>query len=198
MPLATKPAPAAAFALPARRPRGKTRDLRFTVRIKAKPEQVYRALTSATELCRWWLAGAETDARNVGRFRMVWPKVQRKAEDKGARAFPPNGVAMGDSEGYFVDLEPGRKVAWMWKLPRNCRYPALSSFFIQPRGAAGSEVTLLHAGFSSKPAADRAYAGCAEGWEDCLAKLKLYLETGRTCKSQPLTFRGGKALAAAR
>lgn len=181
----------------ARRSRGKTRDLRFTVRIKAKPEQVYRALTSATELCRWWLAAAETDARNVGRFRMVWPRVQRRDAEQVARAFPPYGVAIGDSEGYFVDLEPGRKVAWMWKLPRKAQYPALSSFFIQPRGT-GSEITLLHAGFSTRPAADRAYTGCAEGWEDCLAKLKLYLETGRTCKSQPLTFRGAKVLAASR
>jgi uncharacterized protein YndB with AHSA1/START domain len=181
----------------ARRPRGKTRDLRFTIKIKAKPELVYRALTSATELCRWWLQGAETDARNVGRFRMVWPKVKRKdGADGAARPFPRPAVAMGDSEGYFVDLEPGRKVAWMWKLPRRCLYPALSSFFIQPRGA-GCEVTLLQAGFSSRPAADKAFEGCAEGWEDCLSKLKLYLETGRTCKSQALSFSSLKPLLAA-
>ncbi|MDE2040253.1 MAG: SRPBCC domain-containing protein [Elusimicrobia bacterium] len=171
--------------------RGKLRDLRFVLRIKAKPEQVYRALTSATELCRWWLQGAETDARNVGRFRMVWPKV--KSKGAGGRAFPPHGVAMGDSEGYFVDLEPGRKVAWLWKLPRRCRYPALASFFIQSRGA-GCEVTLIHAGFSSSPSCDKAFQGCAAGWEDCLAKLKLYLETGRTLKAQPLSFKAAMAL----
>jgi len=55
-------------------------------------------------------------------------------------------------------------------------------FFILPHGR-GCEVTLLHGGFSSRPPADKYYAGCAQGWEDCLAKLKLYLETGRTCKS---------------
>ena len=170
----------------ARKPRGKTRDLRFTVRIKAKPERIYRALTSATELCRWWLQGAETDARNVGRFRMVWPKL-RKADDEGSQRSFPLHVSLGDSEGYFVDLEPGRKVAWMWKLPRKCQYPALSSFFIEPRRST-CDVTLVHSGFSNKPSADRAYAGCSEGWEDCLAKLKLYLETGRTCKSQALSF----------
>lgn len=173
------------------RPKSKTRDLRFTLAIKAKPDLVYKALTSATELCRWWLAGAETDARNTGRFRMVWPAVKRR-HGRGERLFPPN-VALGDSEGFFVDLEPGRKVAWMWKLPRSNRYPALSSFFITPRGR-GSEVTLLHAGFSAKPEHDKYFIGCADGWEDCLAKLKLYLETGRTCKSQALTFDGLKLL----
>jgi uncharacterized protein YndB with AHSA1/START domain len=183
----------------ARGPRtaSRTRDLRFTVRIKAKPEQVYRALTSATELCRWWLQGAETDARSVGRFRMVWPRVKRHDGDGAERVFPPNGAALGDSEGTFVDLEPGRKVAWLWKLPRRCRFPALSSFFIQPHGR-GCEVTLLHAGFSCRPVADKAYAGCAEGWEDCLSKLKLYLETGRTCKAQALSFKAVKPLLASR
>ena len=171
------------------RPKARTRDIRFTLKIKAKPEQVYRALTSATELCRWWLQGAETDARNSGRFRMVWPKLRRPSAQADApgreRAFPQS-VALGDSEGFFVDLEPGRKVAWMWK-PRKRTYPPLSSFFIVPAGR-GSEVMLLHGGFSSSRSADKYYRGCCEGWEDCLAKLKLYLETGRTAKSQTLTF----------
>src|SRR5579872_2787039 len=150
-------------ALPAvrakpRAPKSKTRDLRFTLKIKAKPDQVYKALTSATELCRWWLQGAETDARNSGRFRMVWPKLARF----------PKTVALGDAEGFFVDLEPGRKVAWMWKL-RVGRYPPLASFFIQPSGR-GSEVTLLHGGFKASASSEKYFRGCAEGWEDCLSK----------------------------
>ena len=178
-------------AAPFRRP-SKTRDIRFTLRIKAKPERVYRALTSATELCRWWLEGAETDARNVGRFRMVWPKMRCR---DGHRHFPPN-AAVGESEGYFVDLEPGRKVAWMWKLPRmRKRIPPLASFFIVPR-PGGCEVTLLHAGFSADPAADKHYEGSVQGWEDALAKLKLYLETGRTMKTQPIDFKALRALRA--
>ena len=168
----------------------KTRDLRFTVKIKAKPEQVYRALTSATELCRWWLQGAETDARNVGRFRMIWPRIKNPSD--GDRLFPPH-AAVGDSEGYFVDLEPGRKVAWMWKLPRKRQIPPLSSFFIETT-RRGCEVTLVHAGFAARAGADKYFDGCAQGWEDCLSKLKLYLETGRTCKSQAVTFSGLKSL----
>lgn len=164
--------------------RSKTRDLRFTIKLKAKPEQVYLALTSARELCRWWLQGAETDARNMGRLRMVWPKIRTKA---GA-AFPPH-TAMGESEGNFVDLEPGRKVAWAWRFPRKRGpIPPLASFFLTPCGR-GTELTLLHAGFPSLPAADRCFEGCAQGWEDCLAKLSLYLETGRTCKAQVLCLR---------
>ncbi|OGR90520.1 MAG: hypothetical protein A3J74_03425 [Elusimicrobia bacterium RIFCSPHIGHO2_02_FULL_57_9] len=171
----------------------KTRDLRFTIKIKAKPERVYRALTSATELCRWWLQGAETDARNAGRFRMIWPKLKKEGTNSNGKGRFPSYVAMGDSEGYFVDLEPWRKVAWMWKLPRGKRFPPLSSFFLSPRGR-GCEVTLVHAGFSAKPSTDKYFQGCAEGWEDCLAKLKLYLETGRSCKAQALDFAAMKRL----
>ena len=163
-------------------PASRTRDLRLVVVIKAKPEQVYKAFTSARELCRWWLQGAETDARNMGRLRLVWPKIKVTGS-----VFPPH-VAMGESEGVFVDLEPNRKVAWVWKLPRRrSQVPPLSSIFMNPRGAR-TEVTLLHAGFSETPAGLKALAGCSAGWEDCLAKLKLYLETGKTCKTEKLVL----------
>lgn len=160
-------------------PASRTRDLRLVVNIRAKPEQVYKALTSARELCRWWLQGAETDARNMGRLRLVWPKIKLV---RGA-SFPPH-VAVGESEGVFVDLEPNRKVAWIWKLPRRrSQVPPLSSIFMNPRGRR-TEVTLLHAGFSETPAGKKALEGCSAGWEDCLAKLKLYLETGKTRKTE--------------
>jgi len=167
---------------PSVRSRSRTRDIRLCVRVRAKPLQVYQALTSARELCRWWLLGAETDAHNSGRLRMVWPK------RPGCR-----GV-FGEREGWFVDLEPERKVAWMWRSSaRRNLVPPLCSFFILPK-QRGCEVTLLHAGFSKRPAADRGYACFAQGWEDALAKLKLYLETGRTCKHEVLTFASLRAL----
>lgn len=158
--------------------RSKTRDLRLTTLLRAKPENVYRALTSARELCRWWLAGAETDARNTGRFRMVWPKARRGGD------LPR---ALGEKEGYFVDLEPGKKVAWMWKTSARNGAPPLSSFFIEAK-ARGCEVTLLHSGFSAKAAADRSFQAYAQGWEDCLAKLKLYVESGRAAKTETLSL----------
>lgn len=158
------------------RRRSRTRDLRLSARIKAKPGQVYHAFTSARELCRWWLTGAETDARNGGRLRMVWPG---KRGDRGV---------FGEREGCFVDLEPDRKVAWLWRsAAAKNRVPPLCSIFILPVGR-GCEVTVLHAGFSGRPAGERAFAGFSQAWEDALAKLKLYLETGRTCKSEVLTL----------
>lgn len=142
------------------------RDIRLSVRIKASPERIYKALSSARELCLWWLDRAETDARNLGRFRMVWPTRR-------------------EGRGVFVDLEPGRKLAWAWDgLERSV--PPLTTVFIEPKKRF-CLVTLVHAGFPARSSKARVEQ-FGEFWEDCLAKLALYLESGKTCKSDKLTL----------
>ena len=170
-------------------PRLSTRDIRLVATIRVKPELVYRGLTSARELTRWWLQGAETDARNAGRLRMIWPRVRAQ---EGVRA-----PGFGEREGVFVDLEPARKVAWLWKPVRGEKgAPSLTSIFILPARGGKSEVTLLHSGFPTAASSDKLYDGYAWGWEDGLAKLKLYLETGRTCKLESVDFEAVKILTA--
>ena len=172
----------------AEKPGFPTRDIRLTAKIRAKPELVYRSLTSARELTRWWLQGAETETRNAGRLRMIWPRVRAVA---GVRA-----PGFGEREGVFVDLEPARKVAWLWKPVRGEKgAPSLTSIFILP-ARGGSEVTLVHSGFPSAVSADELYHGYARGWEDGLAKLKLYLETGRTCKLDSIDLEAVRILIA--
>jgi uncharacterized protein YndB with AHSA1/START domain len=172
---------------PAEKRRPSTRDIRLAATIRAKPELVYRGLTSARELTRWWLEGAETDARNAGRLRMVWPV--KRAKD-GVRC-----PGFGEREGVFVDLEPARKVAWLWKPARGEKgVPALASIFILPARGGRSEVTLLHSGFSAAARVDPLYESCARAWEDGLAKLKLYLESGRTCKLECLDLEAVRIL----
>ncbi|HVE12666.1 MAG TPA: SRPBCC domain-containing protein [Elusimicrobiota bacterium] len=145
-----------------------TRDVRVSAAIKASPKRVYRALTSARELCLWWLERAETDARSLGRVRMVWPEA----------------LGWGEAEGVFVDLEPESKVAWLWGgrgVPRGV--PRLVNVFIEPR-PGGCGVTVVQAGFPAD--ADGRRAAFRARWEDCLAKLALYLEKGRARKAEIL------------
>src|SRR6202030_1010610 len=109
------------------------------------------------------------------RVRMVWPPA-RGARGRSLRK------GLGEREGVFVDLEAGKKVAWLFKPESgDRRTPPLVSVFIGRRRGL-CEVTLLHAGFGSGPSCDAVYEGYGRAWEDGLAKLKLYLETGRTCK----------------
>ena len=144
-------------------------DIRLAAAVRVEPAEVYRALTSARELCAWWLDRAETDARNMGRWRMGW----------GAAA-----GGRGEARGLFVDLEPGRKVALMEEdgtLPKG--EPPLTTFFLEKKGRA-TEVTVVAAGFAS----EKSLAAPRARWEDCLAKLKLYLETGRARKGETLSL----------
>ena len=142
--------------------------------VKAQSERVYAAATSARQLCAWWVDRAETDIRNMGRFRLMWPSRTGRSGPVGC--------------GAFVDLEPGKKLAWMWdtaSLPRGV--PLLTSLFLEPK-RGGSQVTLVHAGFSARSFADRIFRSYSQGWEDCLAKLALYAESGKTCKADRLTL----------
>lgn len=150
-------------------PRFRHRDIRLSVAVKAKPERVWKCLTSARELCAWWTERAETDARNGGRLRLVWPAFG----EESAR----------EARGAFVDLDPGRKVAWLWAAPAR-GVPPLVNLFIEPR-RGGCTVTALHAGFSTAEAFDSRYQTWRALWEDCLAKLALYTETGRSIKAEP-------------
>ncbi len=153
----------------------RTQDVRLSVKIKASPKKIYQALTSARVLCRWWLEGAETDAKNMGRLRLVWPKA--KIANRNLK----------EVRGFFVDIEPNKKIAWIWDLPSKGKYPPLSTFFIEAQGRL-SEVTIVQAGFSADPKARKCFECARDSWEDCLAKLKLYLETEKTFKSQTLTL----------
>ncbi|MBI4424569.1 MAG: SRPBCC domain-containing protein [Elusimicrobia bacterium] len=154
-------------------PSFKHRDIRLSASVKAQPEHVFKSLTSARELCAWWTDRAETDARNGGRLRLVWPAT---AEEPAREA-----------RGLFVDLEAGQKAAWLWS-PAGRGVPPLVTFFIERR-RGGASVTLQHAGFSAAAACDRRYGDWSRFWEDCLAKLALYLDAGKTCKAERLALR---------
>ena len=149
-------------------PRFRHRDIRLSVPVKARPDRVWRCVTSARELCSWWTERAETDARNGGRVRLVWP-----ATSDGPQR---------EARGAFVDLDPGKKAAWMWSAPAR-GVPPLVTFFIEAR-KGGATVTVLHAGFSTADSFDSRYVTWQRLWEDCLAKLVLCLETGRTMKTE--------------
>jgi len=153
-------------------PKFTLRDIRLRVPVRARPERVWRCLTSARELCAWWTERAETDARNGGRLRLIWPATAREP--------------VREVRGFFVDLDPARKVAWVWS--RGARgVPPLVSFFVEPR-RGGSTLTVHHGGFSTAPSARKRYADWERLWEDGVAKLVLYLDTGRAVKSEQVSL----------
>jgi len=119
---------------------------------------------------------AETDARSMGRMRIVWPAV--------------DGIENLEATGVFVDLEPKKKVAWLWDdRTRPEGVPALVSIFIEERSRRlGSNLTLVHAGFSAVASKRKLLERYRGRWEDFIAKLRLYLDAGKTCKRDQLTL----------
>lgn len=110
----------------------------------------------------------------MGRLRLVWSLPDRK------KSMEVRGV--------FVDLEKNGKVAWIWdEKSRPEGVPPLVSFFVEAKGK-GSEVTLVHAGFSAAVSRKRLLENFKSVWEDAISKLKLYLDSGRTCKGEQLTL----------
>ena len=162
----------------------KTLDIRVSAFVKAEAGHVYRSLTSAKELCVWWVDKAETEARNMGRFRLVWRSQDRKKNI--------------EATGVFVDLEREKKVAWIWDdKSRPAGLPPLVSFFIE-EGEDGCEVLVVHAGFSAAASKRRMLEGFRVIWEDVIAKLKLYLESEKIAKGELLTLKDVELLSAAK
>lgn len=149
--------------------RFKHRDIRLTARIPAPPEKVYEAFTSPKALRSWWVEEAESEPRNLGRVRLVWRESARVTGRSKSAWFR-------EARGVYVDLEPGRKVAWVWDrrgLPAGV--PSLTTVFIEPAGGQEADVTVLHAGF---PAASKtSAAACERLWSDCLARLQARFTT---------------------
>ncbi len=157
-----------------------TRDIRADVTVKAAPERVWRALTSSRELGRWWGCSAIADPRNGGEVKLRWSGPASDSYPQG----------LGALEGIFVDLEPGRKVAWIWKLPADLGdVPPLSSVFLTPI-KGGCEVTALHSGFEAG-AADNHREAFARGWAGALRRLRSYLETRPGGRPARRRVRGG-------
>jgi uncharacterized protein YndB with AHSA1/START domain len=78
-----------------------TRKIELKVWIRAKQERVFKALTEAKDLDRWFLGNASTDPRPGGRFLISWSK-------------DPAGKGCGDVESKFVDFVPHSKVSFLW------------------------------------------------------------------------------------
>ena len=73
-----------------------TRKVDLKIWIRATPERVFKALTDAKELDRWFLANAATEPRLGGKFRISWSKRGDYIDSK------------------FVAFVPGKKVSFSW------------------------------------------------------------------------------------
>ena len=130
-------------------------------RLNAAPEKIYAAWTAPTQLVKWFgpdsgaVKSAETDVRVGGHYAILF-----NTEDGEEHHV----------SGTYKEVEPNRKLAFMWMWRTMPERESFVTVLIKPDGA-GSILTLIHEQFFDEPARDRH----RQGWTGCLDKLERFL-----------------------
>ena len=128
--------------------------------ISAPPETVFRALTDAGELSRWWTTTAESDPRTGGAFAYGFEFADASRDHTYT--------------GTYDEVVPNEKVRYPWRAGVGD-----TTVEVQLRAAeGGTELTLRHSGWGSGPEANEAVALHEQGWSFFLGNLVSYLERG--------------------
>ncbi len=140
-----------------------------TIEIKAPPERVWRALTSAAELSSWFQVVIEGE---IAPGNEVW-MTSVHAEHVGLRF-----------RVRFVEMTPPRRFVWQWHpgavdpAVDYSREPRTTvTFTLEPSGA-GTRLSVAETGFDQIPLARRAkaYSDNSQGWTEVLVWLQRYVE----------------------
>jgi uncharacterized protein YndB with AHSA1/START domain len=138
-----------------------TRTIEQALTVDAPRDEVFRALTDAGALKRWWITDGTSEPRTGGRFRYEW-----KMTD------PSNDHVQ---EGSYIDVVEGERIAYPWAAG-----PAGETrvTFALADAGAGTQVSLTHSGFSADPQLAEIHDRHDQGWQGFLANLKSVLEGG--------------------
>jgi uncharacterized protein YndB with AHSA1/START domain len=148
------------------------RTIEITTSIDAPRDRVFRALTDAGELSRWWTTGAESDPRTGGSFSYTW-EFERDIDRNHTR------------EGEYRVVTPDERISYDWPMPQG---NTVVDFRLEPSGHE-TTVTLLHSGWGSGGAWEAAYEMHEGGWQFFLENLKGYLEQGEDRRATEMGMR---------
>jgi uncharacterized protein YndB with AHSA1/START domain len=132
--------------------------IEITKQIDASSERAFRALTDADELARWFVSSAESDPRTGGDFALMF-----EFEDESQN----HAYA-----GQYEEVTPGERVRYPW----NGAFGETTVEFSVRPGSDGTEVTLVHSGWTEEAAASRERH--EQGWRFLLDNLERYLTGG--------------------
>lgn len=139
-----------------------------TVTIKSPPEVVFKALTQADELMRWFPTRVESNPRPGGKFKFTWEFA--------------NTSENGSQQGEYVEVLPNRKVSYTWTAES---IPTLVTFNLTEAGG-GTTVELDHASVQNGADHEKLHEMHANQWGFFMMNLKSYLETGMDLRKEKL------------
>lgn len=138
--------------------------------VAAPQESVFRALTDAGELQRWFGSAEcpvkfwKMDARLGGRYSY-------KTENG---SIVVNGVSQFECHGEIVEFDPPRVLAYTWI--GNWHDDPKSSTVVRwelTKKGSGTHVKVTHSGLANLPVARKDYSG---GWQGVVEMLKKFVE----------------------
>lgn len=142
--------------------------------VEAPAPLIFRYLTEADFLIKWWCTSCTTDPRPGGAISFEW-----------------NGDAAMSGEAIFRHFEPPQRVVLQWTSVQGERleldgtdrrgmlwYP-LNCYELWPLGEGFTRVYLHDMGVGSDAKYDDIYAATCQGWSTSLARLKKTIERSR-------------------
>jgi uncharacterized protein YndB with AHSA1/START domain len=143
-----------------------------SIEIKATPERVFRALTSAAELAAWFQVELEGDIVAGSEVWMTSVHPQHAGQRWPVR---------------IVELTPPRRVVWQWHpgavdpaLDYSQEPQTVVTFTLEPEGK-GTRLSVSETGFDAISLERRAkvFADNTQGWTEVVVWLQKYVETAR-------------------
>lgn len=140
------------------------------IEIAAPPERVFQALTTGSELMRWFTNEAcpartwEFEPRVGGRYRSI--------TEKGTVVV--NGITEFECHGEILECDPPRLLVYTWIANWHEDVSRLTTvrWELAPK-AGGTRLKVTHSGLTHEPIARKDYSG---GWVGVIENLKKFVE----------------------
>lgn len=134
-----------------------------TVDIAVPPERVFRALTAAEDVLRWW--GSDEHYRTT-----KWACDLRVGGKWRAEGSNTRGLAFA-VEGEFLEIDPPRRLVQTWRADWDGSMPTTVAYQLDPI-EGGTRLIVRHDGFQGRPGACQNHA---EGWKLVFKWLTAYV-----------------------
>lgn len=136
--------------------------------IRADPDRIYRALTVAEEMERWFFSSVTTDPRVGGEYRMQWRSAQDATRDH-------------ERFGTYTRLIPNELVEFEWHGVRKAQAgslpPTLVTITLTPQ-PGGTLLRLVHSGWPTDDDGVGLCNGHDMGWTFYVENLEACLAGG--------------------
>ena len=143
---------------------------KHAVTVNKPKDIVFKALTQADELIRWFPSRAESDPKPGGAFKLFWDFHEASQN--------------GSQEGRYIEVVPGEKVSYTWMVTEGAVPTLVTILLKETDGGTTLELdhSTTHAGADGKKLHD----GHANQWGFFLMNLKGYLEAGMDLRKEKL------------